>query len=431
MKFSPRSFRLSGPPRPPKRTVMSIKLRSPLTFATTILATTLFAASGASASPKFKVLHSFGAPGDGAGLYGGLAFDAKGNLYGGTSGGGPGGYGIVFQLAPRPDGRWKETILHSFTNNDPDGDEINGSLAVDAAGNLYGPATSGGGGYTAGTIFELIPDSGRWTLTVLHRFNQSGQGKSPTGPLIMDAAGDLYGTAGDPFELSREGPDPWTFALLHKFTWGSDLGNGGLVMDPAHNLYGTTMQGGTSKECGGGCGTAYELHRDSDGTWKEYTLHNFGTGNDDMAFPEGVLALDNKGNLYGVAGGGGKGQLATALYRLGRDPGGQWRVTIVHSFAVSKPRDGIGAVGGVVFDKAGNIYGMTATGGDPNCECGVVYKMTPKPKGKWAYTVLHCFIGSDGVQPYARPMPDDNGNLYGTTVLGGAYGGGVAFELTP
>ncbi len=387
-----------------------------------ILAMTLLAASGVLASPKFKVLHSFGASGDGVGAWSSLAMDAQGNLYGTTSGGGPYGDGTVFELTLDQNGTWTESILHSFPSSGDDGGLPMGTPILDG-GNLYATTEGGGGPNTYGTVFELTPGEKQWEETILHRFVRGTAG-SPTGPLIMDGMGNLYGTADDAFELSPEGPEPWNFILLHKFTWGS---KGGLAMDPAHNLYGTTMHGGTSKECGGGCGTAYELHRDSDGTWKEYTLHNFGTGNDDMAFPEGVVALDNKGNLYGVAGGGAHRD--TVLYRLGRDPSGHWRTTILYSFGVSK--DGIGAVGSVVFDKAGNIYGVTAAGGDSNCGCGVVYKITPKAKGKWTYTVLHRFKGYDGVQPYARPMLDDNGNLYGTTVLGGVFGGGVAFELTP
>jgi uncharacterized repeat protein (TIGR03803 family) len=81
------------------------------------------------------------------------------------------------------------------------------------------------------------------------------------------------------------------------------------------------------------------------------------------------------------------------------------------------------------MDKTGNLYGTTIYGGS-GCGCGVVYRLAPNTKGKWTYTVLHTFVGSDGAQPDANLIVDDKGNLYGTTATGGAYGG-VVFELTP
>jgi uncharacterized repeat protein (TIGR03803 family) len=101
---------------------------------------------------------------------------------------------------------------------------------------------------------------------------------------------------------------------------------------------------------------------------------------------------------------------------------------MLYSFAVGSSGSGPGA--GVVLDQAGNLYGTTIYGGT-NCYCGVVYKLAPQANGKWRYTVLHTFIGSDGAQPDANLILDDKGNLYGTTAIGGAAGAGVAFELTP
>jgi uncharacterized repeat protein (TIGR03803 family) len=115
----------------------------------------LILVGSALAGPKYKVLHAFGAGKDGGGLWGSLVFDMKGNLYGTTSGGGLYGYGTVFQLTPRSDGKWAETLLHSFKNDDSDGDDLNGGLAFDAAGNLYGTTSAGGGPDTNGTVFEM------------------------------------------------------------------------------------------------------------------------------------------------------------------------------------------------------------------------------------------------------------------------------------
>jgi uncharacterized repeat protein (TIGR03803 family) len=117
------------------------------------------------------------------------------------------------------------------------------------------------------------------------------------------------------------------------------------------------------------------------------------------------------------------------VFRLSLGTDGRWRETVVYNIAGGADGDGPG--GGVVMDKAGNLYGTTVAGGDPNCDCGVVYKLEPQAGGKWKYTVLHSFAGYDGAQPAANVILDSKGNLYGTTITGGAGGAGVAFELIP
>ena len=385
-------------------------------------------AGGALAAPKLKVLHAFGSGNDGGGLWGSLAFDAKGNLYAETSGGGPYGYGTVFQLALRSNGMWRETILHSFKDNDPDGDDLNGGLMVGPTGRLYGTATLGGGSGKYGTVFELMPGSEGWILTVLHRFGFNKYGCCPQASLVMDNAGNLFGTASAAFELSPSA-NGWKETLLHDFTGqhgdGSDA-YAGVIRDAAGSLYGETAMGGTGTGCGGGCGTVYELQPTSAG-WKEHILHDFGTGGDNMAYPEGPLMLDKAGNLYGTAGGGT--YTYGAVYRLTLQSNGRWKSTIIHSFTGGANGESVG--GGVVMDKAGNLYGTTVAGGSPNCECGIVYKLSLGPEGKWNFKVLHTFVGTDGAQPVGELILDDKGNLYGNTITGGAGGYGVAFELMP
>jgi len=218
--------------------------------------------------------------------------------------------------------------------------------------------------------------------------------------------------------------------VLHNFTCHGGDGcdpYAGTILDAVGNLYGTTEHGGTSRLCGGGCGTAYEVEPTS-ASWEEDILHDFGTGDDDMAFPGvGALAADSLGNLYGTAGGGES--RAGVVFRLTRGPDGIWKTTIQYAFRGGT--DGSGPGAGVVIDKAGNLYGTTIAGGNPQCGCGVVYKLSRGAKGKWTYTVLHTFVGSDGAQPDANLILDSKGNLYGTTITGGAGGYGVAFELTP
>src|SRR5208337_3815022 len=156
----------------------------------------------AQAQHQFKVLHAFGAGHDGAGVWDSVAFDGHGNLYGTTSGGGAYGYGTVFELSPRADGRWKESLLESFKVHDPRGAEPNGGLVLDSTGTLYG-TTQTGGKYGAGTTFELNPRRGGWAFRVIHHFGGPGDyACCPWGNLVTDSAGNLYGTSYAAFELS-------------------------------------------------------------------------------------------------------------------------------------------------------------------------------------------------------------------------------------
>jgi len=196
-------------------------------------------------------------------------------------------------------------------------------------------------------------------------------------------------------------------------------------MDSSGNLYGVTTSGGGGR-CS--CGTAYELSPAGGGNWKEYTLHHFGARSGDGGFAGGVLVVGTSGALYGETGGGGATGYGT-VYRLTPKAGGHWQETILHNFA--NDAGGAGPGGGLAMDKSGNFYGVTGSGGDPKCGCGVVFKLAPSKKGKWTYTVLHRFTGYDGAQPGAQLIFDKKGNLYGTAITGGPNGYGVAFELTP
>jgi uncharacterized repeat protein (TIGR03803 family) len=219
-----------------------------------------------------KTLHTFGGNGTGGcGPLGNLVFDASGNLYGTTEFGGTYGYGIVFELVPKPSGAWTESILHVFKNDGTDGKFPLSGVIFDAAGNLYGTTWQGGSGTNCGqgvtgcgTVYELSPIAGGgWTETVLHTFNNNGRdGWAPEG-LIFGAAGTLYGTTGDGgkgagtvFELTPDLSGEWTETLLFSFGngvyGGFPLGN--VILDAAGNLYGTTDWGGTY-----GAGTVFEI----------------------------------------------------------------------------------------------------------------------------------------------------------------------------
>jgi uncharacterized repeat protein (TIGR03803 family) len=386
------------------------------------------------AAPKYSVLHAFGKGTDGAGLSGTPTLASSGSLYGATSGGGQYGYGTVFKLAPHSMGSWGETILHSFKNNyDPSGSEPNGGLAVDDAGNSYG-TTYYGGAYDVGAIFELTHGPSGWAESVLYSFGtQPNDGGFTTAGLIMDHLGNLYGTAeggvynsGVVFELSR-GADGWNETELHEFDGSKGDGAApyaGVIFDPAGSLYGTTYAGG-GYQCGSDtCGTVYELKRAGSG-WKEAILHRFRNTRQDGSWPDASLLRDAQGNLYGTTVEGGT--YGGVVFELTPQAKGGWKETILYDFQGGA--DGWLPSAGVVMDKSGNLYGTTDGGGADGC--GVIYKLAPAPKGQWTYTVLKTFYGADGCSPVGNLIMDKKGNLYGGTVLGGAYGGGVVFELTP
>ena len=268
-----------------------------------------------------KVLHSFGHGTDGTYPFAGLIFDAAGNLYGTTYEGGIHGYGTVFELTPQEGGGWTEEVLHSFNLNGTDGAYPQASLIMDAAGNLYSTTYAGGihlqsgcGSVGCGTVFEVSPrEGGAWTETVLHSFNFNGtdtDGDEPYAGLIIDAAGNLYGTTiaggihnnGTVFELSPREGGGWLETVLHSFNLNGTDGAvpyASLIMDAAGNLYGTTYDGGIHYS-----GTVFELTPREGGGWTETVSHSFGNGTDGYE-PYAGLIIDAAGNLSGTTVEGG------------------------------------------------------------------------------------------------------------------------------
>jgi uncharacterized repeat protein (TIGR03803 family) len=210
------------------------------------------------AKGKLTLLHSFAGTPDGEDPYAGLLRDKAGNLYGTTMFGGTGGgFGTVFKL----DAKGKLTQLHSFSGT-PDGVNPLAGLLRDGAGNLYGTTEYGGtnGGY--GTVFKVNP---KGKLTLLHSFAGTPDGQNPYSRLIRDSAGNLYGTTfyggtsgyGSVFKLDPAGK----LTILHSFNSSPDGAHpiAGLILDKAGNLYGTTSDGG-DLNCGfSGCGTVFKL----------------------------------------------------------------------------------------------------------------------------------------------------------------------------
>jgi uncharacterized repeat protein (TIGR03803 family) len=278
-------------------------------FSVTVIATNAWAA------PREIVLHNFNGK-DGALSFAGLILDAAGNLYGTTALGGAHGGGTVFELSPKASGGYSEKVLHSFTPNGRDGIGPCRSLTFDAAGDLYG-TTKTGGTYDYGTVFELTPMAGGdWTEKVVHNFGRGGDGQLPVANLISDGAGNLYGTTSDggayglgtTFELTKLG-GRWKEKVLYSFgnpkvISGGGVPYSGLILDTAGNLYGTTFYGVFHSACN--CGTVFELSPKASGGYSEKVLHSFGkTDSKDGASPISGVILDTAGNLYGTTWKGG------------------------------------------------------------------------------------------------------------------------------
>ncbi len=322
-----------------------------------------------------KVVHTF-IHTDGHSPLGGLSLDATGHLYGTTSAGGTYNHGAAFQLTPNPRGSWGERVLRNFNL---EGFGSWGNLVFDSSGNLYG-VTEAGGAFGYGSVFELIPQAdGTWSEKVLHSFASGMDGAYPYLGVILDSVGNLYGTTanggaygqGTVFEIAHAG-GTWTENVLHSFKAQSTTDgyqpSGGLIFDAAGNLYGTTGSGGTF-----GFGTIFELARNAGGTWTEQLLYSFNNANGDGVGPFAGLTFDAHGNLYGTTSGGGAGGRGT-VFELQPAVGGGWTETVLHSFS-NDGTDGTTPYAGVILDAAGNLYGTTSAGGTYNH--GTVYEVTP------------------------------------------------------
>jgi len=284
------------------------------------------------------VLYSFSGGTDGAEPYAGVVMDAAGNLYGSTDFGGNlncnewegFGCGTVFKLNKADD----ETVLYSF-GGAPDGAKPYAGVVMGAAGNLYSTTFNGGNVTCAntsgcGTVF-MLDITGK--EKVLYNFSGAPDGANPEAGVVMDAAGNLYGTTffggasgdGTVFKLDTAGKE----TVLYSFSGTPDGANpvGGLVMDVAGNLYSTTFNGG-NVTCtnASGCGTVFKL----DTTGNETLLYMF-SGGADGAYPTGGLVMDAAGNLYGTTFEGG--DLSCMFANMGLGCGTVFKLTLPSSIS--------------------------------------------------------------------------------------------------
>jgi uncharacterized repeat protein (TIGR03803 family) len=349
-----------------------------------------------------------------------LIRDERGNLYGTT-------YGYVAEDSEtlpdlgtaseiKANGTYKR--LHRFTNYTA-GVRPEGKLVRGPAGSLYGTTLLGGGTINnncpsgCGTVYELKANG---NYRVLYSFTDGTDGGGPRAGMVRDSAGNLYGTAagggiddsGVLFKVDTTG----TETVLHSFAFFSNP-QADLLRDSAGNLYGVTPFGGAN-----GYGVIFEL--ETSGDYK--ILYSFTAG--DGAEGVGPLVRDRTGNLYGTTVYGGD-QNVGSVFKL--DATGTLKV--LYSFTGGA--DGAYPLAGLVRDSAGNLYGTTSnyySSCDAKEGCGAVFEL----KADGNFTVLHTFTnGADGGLPEAALTRDSAGNLYGTTVLGGANGSGVVFKITP
>jgi hypothetical protein len=359
------------------------------------------------ASAHYKVLYSFCNDCAEGSYPTSLIADSRGNLFGTTSGGGiqncgdetPYGCGTVFELKRKKGGGYSYTALYAFQNGS-DGAFPSGPLVIDTAGNLYGTAVQGGGA-NWGDVFELVHQNGAWSLKVLYSFCTSAS--CPDG--AQPEAGLTY--AGQQTGKPYDGTSP---------------------------LFGTTLVGGQGQSFDSG--VAFELQPQS-GSWSYKVIYDFCSMVNcaDGGDPEAPLLEDASGNLYGtwMTYGGGVFEISPA--------NGGWRETALHTFCSATPcPDGWSPAGdGLALDSSGTLYGLTGQGGNEPCSynqygCGVAYQLTLNGT-TWQETVLHAFCGpkktdcSDGAIPADTPIFDSGGNEFGTAQDGGGSAeSGTLFE---
>jgi len=250
-----------------------------------------------------------------------------------------------------------ESTIHNFAGGVYSGYPYSG-LVFDFAGNAYGTAVGGGAGY--GTIYQLVPSQSGWTANLLYSFDNI-TGASPSGPLVLDDAGNLYGTA----------------------------------------TYGGSMAGFCQSS---GCGTVFELKKASGG-WTLSVLYTF-SGDSDGAHPTAGLVFDKSGNLFGTASYAGNSLASGTVFELSPFAGA-WTESTVYTFGAKG--DGATPISGLTPGGSGIFYGTTEFGGANNL--GTVYQLTKIASG-WKETILHCFNGTDGSLPLGGSLLLRQGTLY-------------------
>jgi uncharacterized repeat protein (TIGR03803 family) len=419
---------------------------------------------GASTPPTLNTLYSFTGQGDGAAPEAGLVMSSGGELFGTTEYGGASGWGTVYEMIPGKGGVWTEKTLYSFTG-EADGANPISKLVITANNVLYG-TTYYGGANGDGVVFELAPKTGGvWKQTVLYSFAGGNDGANPSAGLLLSGTSVLYGTTygggsggvGTVFELALS-KGVWTETVLYSFQGGTGGTNpldganpfADLAINGSGSLFGTTLQGGTGTN-GSGWGTVFELTKGTGGAWTESVLYAFSGGSDGGA-PESALIIGTGGVLYGSTfwGGtpmscveGGYPQGCGTIFELAAPVGGgtPWTETVLHTFSGKSP-DGAHPYQDMVLSTAGILFGTTYSGGvtsdvclpDSYDGCGTLYLMKPPatPGGKWVKSNVTVFQGTPSGGVPNGIVQAKSGYLFGTTIVGGSEGGyGTVFMTKP
>jgi uncharacterized repeat protein (TIGR03803 family) len=382
------------------------------------------ASAGAVTAAGYVVMHSFQKT-DGFGVFGELARAGDGTLFGTGFFGGDSDAGAAFSV--KPTGKYAYTSLHAFDTTD--GLASATGLALGADGNFYG-LTGGGGQYSAGTAFRVSPAG---AFTSLHAFDGAKEGKyAYLGTLARASDGNFYGAMseggasglGTIFRMTPTGQ----VTVLHAFAGGLNDGatpRGGLTAASDGKLYGTTVCGGVKTKTAGCGGTLYRI---DPATGAFSLVSRFGPTDAPQAAP-----VELNGFLYGTTSAGGDTQHGS-IYKI--TLAAPRTFTTLHSFAGGvrgSPANQDGAVptGRLLVASDGNLYGTTSMGGsnasiDPNGD-GIIFRLTPAG----AFTVVHTFgaSASDSARPFAGLVQGTDGSLYGTAHNGAYQSEGTVFKI--
>ncbi len=417
----------------------TVLLSAVITFVTSVCigfnASSIFAST-------LTTLHVFNNAQGGAPA-GELISDGQGNLYGTTTGGGEFSRGTIFKIPGGTTATPGALIVLGSFNGAGNGEVPEGAMIADAFGNLYGVTKSGGtstvgSAYGDGTIFKLPggTTANPGTITTFATFNHVN-GERPTRGLAADAAGNFYGATtfggeigwGTVFKVSNSaGNTPGTITTLASFGFNSGrFPDGGVVINGAGDIYGTTPYGGAN---GSGSGSIYRISGGATPVAQPLeTIATFAGSNG--AEPHTSLTMDRLGNLYGVTNAGasngnngfGWGTVFKIQGGAGPNPGAFTTLAVFDGTNGGKPECQL------IIDESGTIFGTTSEGGANGK--GTIFKIANAISGSPSpLTTLFSFGGDNGVRPVAGLLPDARGNLYGTTWQSGFVGYGTVFKLS-
>jgi len=381
-------------------------------------------------------LYSFAGTPDGSFPTGIISY--KGAFYGTTQNGGANSSGSFFVISKTSSG-YKEQVLYSF----PNGTGLSGApLAVNTSGVFFGTTfitrtgtACGGGG--CGNIYALVPTATGYVYKIIHNFSQNVDGGNPTSPVFLESGGALYGSTwefgpkggGTVFKLTPSNSG-YSEQILYAFgtQHGDGVGpTGPLLVNGTGDIYGVTSSGGSNPSpAESGAGNAFELTKTASG-YVEHILYQFGSHTGDGLNPSSLLFNPVTGTFFGIASYGGDKECGYAfgcgtVFELFPKDG--YREETVHVF------DGTngGINNSLALDGKGGFYGTSETSGSPLKYFGVLFALTPSTNGL-AYRVLYQFTGqNDGHAPCTLLLV--NQALFGLTIFGGRSGNGTFFEIT-